>query len=85
MKLQTKAINLKSNLTPSESGVDVLLSLVRPNGVITQKHVLTDPTGTAVAQFALNRTRDKPGSYLGRVSLTAGSNNLTDQVSIDVR
>ena len=86
MKIQTRAVNLQSNLQPVEAGIVALLSLIKPTGVVMQKTVLTYPQGIATAQFLLNKNRAiYPGSYTGRVSITIKGEELTDQTSIDVR
>lgn len=84
MKLRSRAVNLIVSVTPASSGAVAVFSLTKPVGTVS-KTLITDPDGHATAQFALSPSRDKAGTYQGRVRVAVGSEVLTDQVSLTVR
>lgn len=84
MRLQAHAINLISTLSPAQAGITAMFSLVKPTGTVN-KSIITDPEGKATAQFSLNRSKDRPGTYTGRVSLLVSGKQFTEQTQIAVK
>lgn len=84
MRLKSKAVNLIATLSPHQAGIAAKLVLTKPTNKTITKSVLTDPTGQATAQFALGPA-DKPGMYVGSVTITVNALAISDKTSLLVQ